>query len=45
VHLLASDFIVLIRFLLVFIVNFGFNIEELVAGTLATTFTGMTLQA
>jgi len=45
VHLLASNFVVFIRLLLIFIVNFGFNIEELIAETLAATFTGMALQA
>jgi hypothetical protein len=43
VHLFTSNFIVLIRLLLVFIVDFGFDIEELVAGTLAAAFTGMAL--
>jgi hypothetical protein len=45
VHLFTSNFIVLIRLLLVFIIDFGFDIKELVAGTLAATFTGMALEA
>jgi hypothetical protein len=44
VHLLANHFVVLVRFLLIFVVYFGFDIEELVAGALAATFTGMALR-